>query len=195
MALTIVTEPTIEPLDLEEIEDHLRLSETSTGAEDTVLLGFLTAARRYCERLQGRAYLEQTWDLTLKDFPGGDCIEIPRPPLLSVTHLKYYGTGGTANTMTAANYYVDTDSEPGRLCLAYGEVWPSETLRPDNGVVVRFVAGYGSVQSLVPAEVKQALKLIIGTMYERRESTDIKEMYQVPDGAHALLSLDRVWPI
>jgi len=195
MALTIVTEPTIEPLDLEELEDHLRLSETSTGAEDTILLGYLEVARRACEKEQGRAYLDQTWDLTLDDWPTGDCIEIPRPPLQSVTHIKYYGTGNTANTMTAANYYVDTDGEPGRVCLAYGETWPSETLRPDNGVVVRFVAGYGSTQSTVPAEIKQAIKLMVGTMYERRESTDIKEVYAVPDGVHSLLALDRVWPV
>lgn len=199
MALTIVTEPTIEPLDLDELEDHLRLSETSTGAEDTVLLTFLAVARRYCEKLQGRAYLDQTWNLVLDGFPRRDCIEIPRPPLQSVTHVKYYGTGGTAYTMTAGNYYVDTDSEPGRVCLGYGEIWPTETLRPDAAVEVQFVAGYGSTQSTVPSEIKQAIKMLVGTMYEHRESTVAlsrnSELSHVPDGVHALLSLDRLWPI
>jgi len=195
MALTIVTEPTVEPLSLEEIEDHLRLSETSTGAEDAVLLFFLTAARRYCERVQGRAYLEQVWRLTLDDFPRAEYIELPRSPLVGVSALVYYGTGGTAHTMTAANYYVDTESEPGRVHLQYGESWPSETLRPANGVAVTYTAGYGSVPTAVPSEVKQAIKLLIGHMYERRESSDIKEVYRMPDGAEALLSLDRIWPV
>lgn len=200
MSLTIVTEPTVEPLDLEEIEDHLRLSETSDGSEDTVILGFAKAARRFCELEQRRAYLHQTWNLILDDFPSGDCITIPRPPLVSVTHLKYYGTGGTSNTMTAANYYVDTDSEPGKLCLAYNEIWPTETLRPNNGIEIQFLAGYGSVASLVPEEIKTAMKLIIGHLYDHRENDDVKQMS--PDwikrnlmGAESILGLDRIWMV
>ena len=200
MALTIVTEPTIEPLDLEEVEDHLRLSETSTGAEDTVLLTFLKVARRYCEQVQGRAYLHQTWNLILDDFPRGDGIVIPRPPLVSVTHVKYYGTGGTSNTMTASTYIVDTDSEPGRVHLGYSEIWPTATLRPVNGIEVQFVAGYGSVQSTVPTEMKQAIKLVIGHMYEHREGGDVKAMSPTWIaksfmGTDALLGLDRIWPV
>lgn len=195
MPLTIVTEPTIEPITLEEAEDHLRLSETSTGAEDTVIREYIKAARRYCEQFQNRAYLEQTWDLWLEDWPSGDYIVLPRPPLVSVSYVYYYGTGGTANTMTAGNYYVDTDHEPGRVALEYGETWPSETLRPGHGVNVRFVAGYGSMPSYVPTEVKQAIKLLVGHMYERREASDIKEVMAIPMGVDSMLWLDRVVPV
>ena len=176
MALTIVTDPAIEPLTLEQIESHLRLSETSTGAEDGLLQIFLTAARRYCELVQSQAYIEQTWQLILDDFPSGDYITIPRPPLMSVTHVKSCGTGGTATTMTAGRYYVDTDSEPGRVHLEYGESWPSTILRPAAGVEVQFVAGFGSAASSVPAEVKQAIKLVVGHMYEHREGSDVPQM-------------------
>lgn len=200
MALTIVTAPAIEPLNLVDIEEHLRLSETSTGSEDAVLLTFLTAARRYCELVQGRAYLEQTWKLVLDGFPRGDFIKIPRPPLMSVTHVKSYGVGNTAITMTAGNYFVDTDSKPGRVHLAYGEIWPTTILRPASGVEVQFVAGYGSAQSAVPTEVKQAIKLVIGHMYEHREGSDVRQMS--PDwikksfmGVDAILGLDKVWQV
>ena len=200
MALTIVTKPTTEPLTLEDIEEHLRLSETSTGSEDDLLLVFLTVARRYCELEQGYAYLEQTWNLVLDDFPRAAVIKIPRPPLMSVTHVKSYGIGGTAATMTAGRYYVDTDSKPGRVHLGYGESWPSTILRPANGVEVQFVAGFGSAQSAVPTEVKQAIKLIIGHMYEHREGSDVKQMS--PEwikksfmGVDAILGLDRIWQI
>jgi len=199
MALTIVTAPTREPLDLEELEEHLRLSETSTGAEDMPLLWYLETARRYCEKAQGRAYLEQTLRLTLDRWPAGKYIEIPRPPLISISHVKYYATGGTAATMTAGNYYVDTAGEPGRVHLGYGESWPSETLRPANGVEVEFVAGYGSVATAVPAEIKQAIKLLVGHLYENREAVVAQrfggEHSEMPYGVEALLWLDRVVPI
>ena len=199
MALTMVTEPAREPVDLDELEDHLRLSETSTGAEDVPLLWYLQTARRYCEKVQGRAYLEQTWRLTLGGFPRERYIVLPRPPLLGVTSVTYYGTGGTASTMTAGNYYVDTASEPGRVHLGYGELWPTTTLRPANGVEVLFSAGYGSVASSVPIEVKQAIKLMAGHLYEHREAVIPQrfggQLQEMALGADALLWLDRVVPI
>lgn len=200
MALTIVTAPTKEPLDLDEIETHLRLSETSTGTEDTLLLTFLTVARRNCEAIQNRAYLEQTWKLVLDGWPAGDSIKLPRPPLMSVTHVKSYDTDGAATTMSASLYYVDTDSEPGRIALQYGESWPSTTLRPAAGVEIQFVAGYGSAASLVPKEFSQAIKLMVGHMYEHREGSDVKSM--TPEwvkksfmGVDALLGVDRIWNV
>jgi len=200
MALTIVTQPAIEPLDLDEVKDHLRLSETSGNDEDTTIMAFLTAARRYCEAFQNRAYLEQTWKLTLERFPSEAWITLPRPPLMSVTSVKYYGTGGTATTMTAGNYYADTASEPGKLRLGYGESWPSAVLRPGVGVEVEYVAGYGSAASSVPAEITQAIKLVVGHMYEHRENDDVGHRH--PDwvknafvGADSLLTLNRVWPV
>ena len=200
MALTIVTEPATEPLTLEEIEEHLRLSETSTGSEDDLLLIFLTAARRYCELDQSHAYIEQTWNLVLDDFPRGGFIKVPRPPLMSVTHVKSYGIGGTAVTMTAGRYYVDTDSKPGGVHLVSGESWPSTPGQPASGVEVQFVAGYGSAASSVPGEVKQAIQLVIGHMYEHREGSDVARMS--PEwikksfvGVDAILGLDRIWKV
>jgi len=195
MALTLVTKPTIEPVTLEEAEDHLRLSETSTGVEDTIILGYITTARRHCERFQNRAFIHQTWNLVFDTFPDEKYITVPLPPLVSVTHVKYYGTGGTANTMTASSYIVDTDSEPGRLYLAYGECWPSTTLRPANGVEIQYVCGYGSAASSVPTEVKTAIKLLVGHLYEHREATDIKQVIETAFGASALLWPERIVPI
>jgi len=131
----------------------------------------------------------------LDDWPDGDIITVPRPPLGTVTSITYYGTGGTAATMTADTYIVDTDSEPGRISLGYGKTWPSETLRPVKGVVIQYQAGYGSAASSVPTRIKQAIKLLVGHMYENRENTDIKTFVDIPYGVHALLGMDRIWPI
>jgi uncharacterized phiE125 gp8 family phage protein len=160
-----------------------------------MLLSFITVARDYCERFQNRSFMQQTWDYVIDRWPSGITMYIPLPPLLSVTSVTYYATGGTAAVMTASTYIVDTNGEPGRVVLAYGEVWPTTTLQPANGVKVRFLAGYGSVASLVPARVKNAIKSLVGHMYEHREDTDIKELAEVPYGVHNLLWLDRVTPI
>lgn len=192
MALTIVTKPTIEPVTLTEAREHLRIDALD---EDGLILSFIEAATDYCEELQNRAYIDQTWDLTLDVFPNGDIINIPLPPLQAVSSVTYYGTGGTSNTMTTTSYIVDTKNEPGRLSLAYNEVWPNETLRPVNGVVIKFVAGYGSVAAAVPTMAKQAIKLLIGHMFEHRENTEIKVLEKIPDGVFDLLAFERIWTV
>ena len=199
MALTIVTQPTLEPVSVDDINEFLRLTGTS-GSGDSIISGLITAARRYCEKVQNRSYIDQVWKLTIDGFPVGSNIKLPLGPVSTVASIVYYGTGNTANTMTASSYFVDTASEPGRVSLASGESWPSLALRPANGVEIQYTAGFGSVASSVPSELRQAIKLAVGHMYEHREAGDVKQM--TPEwirgaflGTDSLLWLDRVVPI
>ena len=147
IALKLITPPALEPISLAEAKAHMRLNDTT--AEDALITALITAAREYCEGFQNRAYLEQTFELWLDDWPYRDCIAIPRPPLQSVTSIKYYGTDNAEYTMTAADYFVDTKNEPGRVSLAYSKTWPTTTLRPANGALVTFTAGYASYAGTV----------------------------------------------
>lgn len=190
MALILVTAPTAEPVSLAEAKLHLRVDATD---EDTMISSLITAAREYCENFQGRAYVEQTWELVLDAFPAGDYIELPRPPLRSVVSLTYTDSAGAATVWDPANYIVDTASQPGRLVLAYDKTWPSVTLQPAGGIKVRFTAGYGTGASAVPARVKQAMLLLIGHWYEHREAVITGTISKALEHAiDALLWQDRV---
>jgi len=192
MALTIVTAPTVKPVTDAEIRLHLHID---SGDGSALVNTYINTAVDYCEKFQNRVYIEQIWYLTLDNFPAADIITIPLPPLMSVSSVTYYGTGSTANTMTTTSYVVDSASSPGRLSLAYGESWPSIDMRPVNGVVVKFTAGYGSAATSVPTFVKQAIKLLVGHWYEHREDTDIKKLENIPAGVDSLLTFERIWPI
>jgi hypothetical protein len=105
--------------------------------------------------------------------------------------IKYYGTDDTEYSMTGTDYFVDTKSEPGRISLASDKSWPDTTLRPINGICITFVAGYGEAES-VPQNIKNAILLLIGHLYEHREDviTGISAM-PMPQGSEALLWKDR----
>lgn len=168
----------------------LKIAPYST--EDTLLENFITVARRFCERYQKRAYITQTWDWWLDDWPDSPFL-VPISPLQSVSHIKYYDTDDSENTFSTDYYMVDTYSDPGRISLKYGESYPSTTLRPINGVVIRFVAGYGDDRTYVPEEIKQAIKLLAGHLYEHREQTVERALAEIPLGIYALLDLKRIW--
>lgn len=191
MALVLTQAPATEPVTLAEAKLHLRVE---IADDDALITSLITAAREWCERFQGRAYVTQTWQLWLDAWPEGDEIRLPRPPLQSVTSVKYYGADGAEYVMPATDYLVDIKAEPGRIVLGYGKTWPSVTLRPAGAIVVEFVAGYGDA-SAVPQRVKQAILLLVGAWYQNREAVIVGSISkELEFTIHALLWQDRVVP-
>jgi uncharacterized phiE125 gp8 family phage protein len=162
-----------------------------TSTEDTYLASLITAARKHCEYFLGRSLITQTWDLYLDSFPNEEYIEIPYPPLQSVTTLKYKDTAGALQTWAATNYIVDIITEPGRISLAYGISWPS-TYAEIQAVQIRFVAGYGLAVS-VQKHIKQAILMKLTDLYEHRG--DMESSAEIDKTVEALLWADRIVPI
>ncbi len=162
MPVVVHTAPALEPITLVEAKTHLRLD---IDTDDADVSAMIVAARNQAEALTGLALYTQTLDLYLDGFP--DEIVVPRPPLQSVTSIVYRDTAGNQQTLAADQYQVDVATRPGRIRPAYGCAWPS-TRGTMNDVVVQYVAGFG-VAAAIPADVKHALKLLVGAFYENRE--------------------------
>lgn len=185
MALKLITAPSQEPVTLAEAKAHLRIEHTES---DALITNLITAAREYCEGFQNRQYVTAAWELWLDAWPDKDHLHIPRPPLQSVTSVKYYGSDNTEYTLDPAEYFADDKSEPGRLALVYGRYWPSVTLRPAAGIVIRFTAGYGDAQN-VPQIAKQAILLKVELDFDQHEPADAESLLKT---VQRLLWLDRV---
>jgi len=168
------------------------ITKSGDATENTLIEALITAAREYCEDYTGRALATQTLEAYLDRFPCRDFFELPRPPLQSVTSVKYKDSDGTETTMTAdTDYLVDLDSDVGRIVLPYGESWPSFTAYPVNPVKVRFVTGYYA-SNLIPKSIKQAMLLLIGHWYANREAVG-NVGGQVEFAVKALLSMYKSW--
>lgn len=144
---------------------------TTNTTADPELTALITTVRERAELATGRALITQTWDLLLDAFPSEGWIEIPKPPLQSVTHLKYTDTNGDVQTWAASNYLVQAPSGPrarsGRLALAFAETWP--IIQSEMGAgQIRFVCGYGAAASSVPAFLKSAMLIDLATVYTNR---------------------------
>lgn len=175
MALRLVADATSEPVSLDEIKLHLRLSTAST-VEDSLLTAYIKAARSYAENYTKRAFGQQTWELTLNGFPSSG-IELARPPLSTASTdvtITYVDTSGVEQTLGSTVYTVDIYSEPGRVTTAYNNDWP-DTRDQDNAVKVTFKTGYSS--SVMPEDIKHWIKLRVGSMYEHRESVTVGEAF------------------
>ena len=169
VGFALVTAAVAEPISVIEAKDHLRVTD---GAEDALITALITAARQSIEGRFGslqRALMTQTWDWFLDGFPSGDApMQVPFPPLQSVTSITYVDDAGATQTWSSAKYSVNTKSLIGLIAPAYGESYPS-TRAIMNAVTVRFVAGFGAGVD-VPMPIKQAMLLQVGHMYEQRET-------------------------
>jgi uncharacterized phiE125 gp8 family phage protein len=163
MPLTLITAPAETPVTLAEARQHLRVTATS---EDALITNLIGAAVEHSETFTSRAIVTQTWELSLDAFRGGE-IELPKPNLQSVTSVKYIDLDGASQTVPAADYQVDTISEPGRIKLVPAASWPSVNEQL-NAVTIRFIAGYGLAAS-VPFQIKAAILLLV-QYHEQRDA-------------------------
>lgn len=186
--VSVVTGPTGLLISLDEARDHLHLDHED---DDLWLMGAIQAVTARAEALLGRALQTQTLEAAWDAWPGR-MVVLPMPPLVSVTSVKYYDEAGTEATVASADYLVDARSTPGRVLLKANKSWPAVTLQEANGVVVRYVAGYDSPNA-APADIKQALLLWLGELYEYRENAVAAgSLTAIPNAAEKLLLKHRM---
>ncbi len=199
----VIYEPQSEPVTLDEAKNHLRVDHSD---EDQLIDLLIQAAREMAEKFTGRSFITQTRQMKLDCFPGyyGNqarynpfvgTVEIHNSPLIALTGndsasspnalgIAYYNESEVLTTTSTSDYWVDNSSNIPRLVVKNS--WPSTYTMP-NAVIITYTAGYGARAS-VPAQIKQAMLLIIGHLYENRETTSINQLYEIPLGAQALLS-------
>lgn len=134
-----------EPVTADEIKTLIPLDGTD---HDTRIALLIPALRQQAEQYTGRSFAINTWQVKLDAFPAE--IRLLWPPVVSVTSITYVDSDGATQTLDAANYSVDSHSEPGWVLPAYGLDWPA-TYDTANAVTVNYTAGYGAS---CPKEVK-----------------------------------------
>lgn len=180
----LITAASSEPVTVSDVKIH---SGVVGAVDDTLIASWIKSGRKLAEDFQHRAYISQVWEIVGDDFPLLPLL-FPRPALLSVDSIKYYDTSDAETVFGDSNYYVDVVSEVGRLTLGYQKYWPNVILRPINGVLIRYTAGYGADADAVPDSVKDALYLYCSWRYDNRTG----ESGRVPKAFYDILYPDKL---
>jgi uncharacterized phiE125 gp8 family phage protein len=181
IGVRVTTPPAVEPITLAQAKARLRIT---IDDEDDDTAAQLFEARAAAEQECGRAFVTQTLTLYLESFPRGRAaIPLPRPPLQSVTWVKYYDGDGVQQTLSGALYHVATGGEPGRIAPVGSAYWPAVQYGRPEAVEIRYVAGYGLAAD-VPNEAKAAILMILS---ERRDNP--AGGLAIPPGARRCLDL------
>lgn len=154
-------QPLAEPVTLAQAKAQC-VVDTGYTADDGYLAALVTASRQYVEKVLQRAIFPRGMQLFLDFFPYPDsdgtinpndrhclygyfwhalAIRLPRPRALSVQSITYIDLSGTLQTFNPALYYLDANSEPGRIVPQPGIYWPYTQSWLPGSVTVSYTAG------------------------------------------------------
>lgn len=162
MDLTIKTVPSATSITLEMAKAQKRVRH---GSEDDLINLYLKAADAYIEKRANIAVMEQTLVLRLsRVLP---VIYLPRPPIGTITHVKYTPRGG-AQVIPGSDDYVETTDR----MLRRIEISALGGYCQDGAMEVEYKAGAANADA-VPAPLRQAALMLVAHWMSNREATFI----------------------
>jgi uncharacterized phiE125 gp8 family phage protein len=170
-SVKLLTPPTVEPVSLAEVKQHLRLMPDQTD-DDLYIVAQMAAARRLIERRLGIALVatqfRSRWDA------GAVVLPLVGPVLVDEDHPLALTVDGVA--LTSSDYELDDDSSEIELdAAATGEV------------VATYWAGVAPGQPIAP-QLRAAILLYVAHLYANREAASLDAPAEVPMAFETLLA-------
>jgi len=157
MDLTLKTPATATSISVDLVKAGKRIRH---GSEDELIEFWIKAADEYVEKRANLALMQQTFVLRLRRILPS--VQLPRPPLKTITSIKYAAAGGTEQVLSDPNDRVRID----RMLptIDTGLVEQAGTME------IEYVVGADDPEK-VPAALRQATYLLAASWISSREAT------------------------
>ena len=171
----LVTGPSSEPITLGEAKLYLRVDDST---EDALITAIITAARRKFENDTYHYLMPQTWELYLNQNEiNAEQISINKSDITAISSVKYYDQSNTQQTLSTNDYQTAIQGRPYSIQLTT----VPQVYNRLEAMVIRFTLGYTNAAA-VPEDIKTAIKTLIGTLYENRQTVVTgTQVNEVPD--------------
>ena len=199
---SLETAPAVEPVLTADVKTLLGIPTAETG-QDALIAIQVKASRQYIEEMTGLAFINQTWKMTLDNWPeyasgwwdgvidgsidellGNTAdINLSRYPLSSVTSFTVDGT-----SYTPGDYFIiDTTRYPGRIVAKHDISLPTPTTEAANGIQITYVAGFGATSADVPENLRLAIMQMAAMLFSHRgDGCSVESAYR-ESGAKSLV--------
>ena len=146
-----------------EAKTHLKVD---TSADDTYIDNLVSAATESAQIFTNRYFINTT--ITQHGDTWSDLSTLFKSKVSSITHIKYYDSDNSLQTLASSVYLEDLTHQPARIGLKPNQSFPSLAGRI-SAVQCKYVVGYGAAASDVPEGIREAVLLIVGNWYENRQ--------------------------
>ena len=158
-----------EPVTLAQAKEYARIDGSS---EDSLITSLITMARTHCESYIGKCIVLKTVTITSFTYPYQ--FQMPYGPLTNELNITKCVTLDQNGVETPLNYQVNAGLFPKLFILGGAQSY-------------KFKLIYSAGFTTVPEDIKLAIKMMVNTLYERREDFSDLQAIESPLGVKALL--------
>jgi hypothetical protein len=158
-----------EPVTLAEAKEYARIDGFN---EDTLITSLIKMARIHCESYIGKSIVLKT--VTIDSFTFPYQFQMPYGPLTNEANISKCVTIDENNVETPLQYRVNAGLFPKLFILGGAQSY-------------KFKLVYSAGFTTVPDDIKLAIKMMVNTLYERREDFSDLQAIESPLGVKALL--------
>ena len=166
-SVKVITPPTDYPITIAGARDFLQVGDS---LDDHLINFFLASATDFCEGYMQRALMPRTILQTMDSWPT-EGFYVRWNPMLTITHIKYYDTDETLQTLDSALYRYFESNDISCISLKPTEIFPEVFDRPD-AIQITYTAGYDPMGT-IPAPIYNAILLETRFAYDFRTNEKI----------------------
>lgn len=162
--IVTLEEPNIEPVDLSLTKQHIRVD---IDEDDALINFYIKTARRFCEYWCNRSFITQTKGVwyDYADLSRSYIISLPIGPAQSILSIETYNEAGVPTVIDNSDSYLAGD----RVIFKNSFSYPTD-MRSVDSLLFSIIVGYGADAQDVPADIREAILLLVGHMYQNREA-------------------------
>lgn len=168
-SVQLTTYGNAEPVTLAEAKEYARIDGSS---EDTLITSLIKMARIHCESYIGKCIVLKSVEINSFTFPYQ--FQMPYGPLTNIANISKCVTIDQNGVETPLTYQVNAGLFPKLFILGGAQSYKFKLV---------YTAGFGEV----PEDIKLAIKMLVNTLYERREDFSDLQAIESPLGVKALL--------
>lgn len=187
MKVERTTEPSAEPVSLDEAKAHLRIVDYAD--DDDYVSDIIAAARRAIEDATGRTLIDTEFTQHVR----GWCpwIDLIRGQAHTAEAITYDADDGTEQTVDPALYELRAYGD-GRAEVVFSDDFEEPNLRDMprvDRVRIRFTAGYGDAPGSVPEPLRRAALFWVAHLYEDRTPVGVNvNLTRMPFAIESLIA-------
>lgn len=177
-----------EPLELAAAKSHIQFN-LDEHDQDGDVQRWIKAARQKVERDTGLALREQTWRVTVEQFPSyRQSLYLPVYPVRSISSFVYVDRDGAEHNLIESPdvFILSSAGRPVQLGLVESATWPTDFRKFHPGTL-ELVAGWTRVED-IPAELLMAILKLVGDFAGFRESAIAGQVAAVPQTYDELIA-------
>lgn len=154
-------------LPIAEMGQHLRLGTgfADDGSEDAALEVYLRSALSAIEARTGKALFRRRFSWSIHRWHGAATQGLPVAPVALIESVTIVASSGSTTVLPSASYSLRKDNHKPAI-VAVGSSLP--TIPLDGRAEIVIEAGYGTVWTDIPADLRQAVLMLAATYYDHR---------------------------